>query len=313
MRAQPGHQAMLVIDFERDVTCLMVVAFGLTLLGVLQLVFRSRKGLLIPAVVLAVGCGGAVLFRSPREFWLPQAILSGAALFLVALRCKPVQALLRSSGLHALLLLLIGPGLLVATAWLWYGPPELVVEIPPTGVVQDSMLRPADERLVTDRGHPVPLFTLAKEGPDGGEREWMKHSAASLSVLRTGPADQNYNCHGWVFAGGRGWLYPSEVDDILRDNGYERVSTPRPGDLILYRGVTGEAAHTGLVRVAEGRLILIESKWAWLGRYVHAPYDSPYGSDICYYRSARAGHQLAGANSGPAPDRSSVSRGNLGE
>src|SRR5260370_30354203 len=205
---------MLGIDFERDLTCLMLVAFGFTLLGILQLLHRSRKALLVPAVVLAVGCGAALLCRSPRDFWLPQAILSGTALFFVLLRCGRVQALLRASALHAMVLLLIGPGLLAATAWAWRGPPDLAVEILPTNVVQESMLRPADDRLVTDCGRPVPLFALTAEPRDGAEREWMKNWAAALGVLRTGPADQSYNCHGWVFAGSRGWLYPKEVDNI---------------------------------------------------------------------------------------------------
>jgi hypothetical protein len=291
---------MLGIDFDRDATCLMLIAVGFTLLGFLQLLDQSAKAAVVAAVMLAGGCGAALVSGSSRDLWMPLAVVAGVAFFFLALRSRCVRSLLRAGSLHAAVLLLTGPGLMVAIAWAWRGPPEIVLDVPPTNIVREEMLSAAEDRLATDRGHAVPLFALAQDGRPSGDEEWLRRWGESASVLRTGRADQHYNCHGWVFAAGRGWLHPSEVEAILRDNGYEPVTTPRAGDLIIYRGATGEAAHSGLVRVAAADgLILIESKWAWLGRFVHAPRDSPYGTEICYYRSGRCGHQLAAAGSEP--------------
>ena len=78
---------------------------------------------------------------------------------------------------------------------------------------------------------------------------------------------------------------------ILADNGYQEVSPPAPGDLIVYRERRGQVDHTAVVRFV-GDLVLVEGKWNCLGRYVHRPEQYPYGQTFAYYRSARRGHLL---------------------
>jgi hypothetical protein len=116
----------------------------------------------------------------------------------------------------------------------------------------------------TDAGQTVPLFVPAPESRDRpiiDELSFLGRQDLLPRVIRTGPASRDCNCHGWVF----------------RDAG-------------------GQIVHSGLVRAAtdEG-LILIESKWGKLGRFLHMPTDHCYRNSTCtYYRSGRAGHWLRG-------------------
>src|SRR5262249_55569883 len=91
---------------------------------------------------------------------------------------------------------------------------------------------------------------------------------------------------------------------ILADNGYHVVAQPQVGDVITYRDVHGKVTHSGVVRVVEHGVILIESKWGHLGCYLHRPEDQPYGDRFTYHRSARKGHVLSGlrqqGQAGPA-------------
>jgi hypothetical protein len=87
------------------------------------------------------------------------------------------------------------------------------------------------------------------------------------------------------------------VEAILCDNGYQRADTPLKGDLIVYRNDPGMILHSGIVlEVVHENLVLIESKWGPLGRYLHPPEYQPYGSIFAYYRSPRQGHQLPVVN-----------------
>jgi hypothetical protein len=98
-----------------------------------------------------------------------------------------------------------------------------------------------------------------------------------------------------VYTGGRYWLNPPEVELVLRDNGYDAVDEPREGDVIAYRNDEGVLTHSGLVRVAQEGVVLIESKWGPLGRYLHRPEQQAYGQRFTYHRSDRAGHVVAAA------------------
>jgi len=158
-----------------------------------------------------------------------------------------------------------------------------------------------------------PLFWVAAARTDAGRPVWFAvppspRPAAELAtaearvldglglagrLARRGPASDGCNCHGWVFAGGRYWVNRDDVELILADNGYEPVATPRPGDLAVYREAGGAIAHTAVVRRAGGPVV-VEGKWLWMGVFEHAVGDSPYGTDLTYYRSARAGHRVAG-------------------
>jgi len=112
-----------------------------------------------------------------------------------------------------------------------------------------------------------------------------------LTLIRTAPPDPASNCHGWVFTGGRYWVRDADVDQILADNGYHETTEPQAGDLIVYRGASGEVAHTAVVRVA-GDMVLVEGKWGSMGCYLHAPDQYPYGYGWSFYRSPRRGHLL---------------------
>jgi hypothetical protein len=104
-----------------------------------------------------------------------------------------------------------------------------------------------------------------------------------------------------VFAGGRYWIGPEDVEAILADNGYRTVSDPRPGDLAIYREGTA-IAHTGIVRTGgPGVPLLIESKWGWMGVFLHRPEDTCYGQQITFYRGARDTHLVAGLSASNPP------------
>jgi hypothetical protein len=160
--------------------------------------------------------------------------------------------------------------------------------------------------VVTDRGtrvgawqatHPRPRAELdALEGRPG------RIPAVPPTAIRSQPADDRSNCHGWVFTGGRYWVSETDVEIILAENGYRAVPDPRPGDLAVYR-VDGVVTHTAVVRyVAPGMPVLVEGKWGRGAVFLHAAGESGYGTDFTYYRADRAGHLLAGADRRPAPD-----------
>src|SRR6185503_14107368 len=105
--------------------------------------------------------------------------------------------------------------------------------------------------------------------------------------------DNRANCHGWVFTGGWFGIAGQDVDKILLDNDYDRVEQPRPGDLVIYRDTEGRAAHSGIVRLAEGDLVLVESKWGAQARYLHRLLDQAYATTYEFYRSPRHGHFIS--------------------
>jgi hypothetical protein len=142
----------------------------------------------------------------------------------------------------------------------------------------------------------IPLYKVER---DAGYQEPEDDANSALlgefSLIRTGPADPESNCHGWVFAFGEYVIDGEAIDTILEDNGYAEVAAPQEGDLIVYRGADGIVEHTGVVReVSPSGAILVESKWGSQGRYLHAPADQPYWRAWGFYHSEREGHRLAG-------------------
>jgi hypothetical protein len=130
-------------------------------------------------------------------------------------------------------------------------------------------------------------------------------------VIQVGPADRSYNCHGWIFTGGRYLLPDFEVDLVLRDNGYLPVTEPQVGDLAVYHDENGNPWHSARVwGVGEDGRVLLESKWAWMGRFLHPPEATPYGQNWTYYHSPRPGHLLRGLRDQrpEAPHASTLSR-----
>jgi hypothetical protein len=158
---------------------------------------------------------------------------------------------------------------------------------------------------VTDRGRDVPLWE-AGGGPGpaeqlrAGDDQTLRTNDLCGRAIQVAPGDRSYNCHGWVFTGGR-YLLPDEgVEPILQDNAYTPVERPEVGDLAVYRNDRGAVCHSARVwAVAEGGLVLLESKWAWVGRYLHPPDATPFGQQPTYYHSPRTGHLLRGLEGRP--------------
>ena len=146
----------------------------------------------------------------------------------------------------------------------------------------------------TDKGRAIGLFHFKMHST----REEMEQFIAAeqktvTQFIRLSDLDPTSNCHGWVFAGGKYGVRDPEVAGILADNAYAEVAEPREGDLAIYfRG--DRIAHSGLVRAADKRsTILVESKWGPFGVYLHPVDQQPWPGVCKFFRSPRAGHQLA--------------------
>jgi hypothetical protein len=268
---------------------------------------RSRRTLAGPVALLlaAVACMG---LGQPRGIWL--APLSLAALWVVGhVALSPlldqvgaVLAWLRRPSCLATTLLTGSALLLVALSVGGKDVPDAAEETPPALVIPTErygLRAETGKRVVTDCGRrihllvrtlPVPLVPelLARE------RTLLRPHLLNTGLVRLAPPSADCNCHGWVFLDGRYWLPTREVELILRDNGYQPVTDPHPGDLVIYRAPDGEAGHSGVVlALDEGGRPLVESKWADLGCYVHRA-DMPFFGRHQFFRSARTGHLLAG-------------------
>jgi hypothetical protein len=157
----------------------------------------------------------------------------------------------------------------------------------------------SNDSAVTDAGTPIALHEPVSARGEAEINSIEKHIVSDMRfsglLIRIAPPTDTHNCHGWVFTGGKYWLGPDDVQRILADNKYERVSEPRTGDIVIYRQ-GNNITHTAIVRspAANGRPILVEGKWGWMGVYLHAIDDSSYGKCHEFYRSPRDGHLLVG-------------------
>jgi hypothetical protein len=162
----------------------------------------------------------------------------------------------------------------------------------------------------TDAGRPVKLLEPRAARPSAEAESAERHTLSNMGyverLIRIEPATDVCNCHGWVFTGGRYWIGPEDVDSILADNGYRAVSDPRPGDVAVYRDGT-VISHTGLVRTGgAGMPVLIESKWGWMGVFLHRPDDTCFGRNYTYYRAARESNLIAGLGGPSTPGHDGV-------
>ena len=149
---------------------------------------------------------------------------------------------------------------------------------------------------ITDKGNYIPLYRLDadfstfvtySETADGKYTSFVHEG-----IQRNGP-DQNANCHGWVFTGGRFLLKGNDVDIILADNHYVEVAIPEPGDVVVYRDGANRILHTALVQgILRDGTIISESKWGVDKRFLHLPDDQPYSSIYTYYRTTRPHHLI---------------------
>jgi hypothetical protein len=145
----------------------------------------------------------------------------------------------------------------------------------------------------TDRGTRLTLHVPAK--PDFTPQGISNYEpSVAFDTTEVSGVDLRSNCHGFAFAGGQFLIAGEDVMAILSDNGYERVSEPRSGDIAIYFEANSPVPeHTGIVRKVGSGEILVESKWGIGKRYLHRVLDQPYGQRVEFHRSPRAGHRLA--------------------
>jgi len=286
-------------------------------LGLLGLLLHSGKKppswrpALALALVLAALGAGAALAGLEASLWQPFVSAGGVCLVLAFLRSpaalslgKGLFGLLRHPAAQSGILLLIGLGTVVAQSYAITQQrdqdiAESDVFIRPQDRVPDLSVSPVVTGY-TDEGSAVPVWvpnsdaSMAHE--PGREARFLQGSRLELKVIQTAPASNAYNCHGWIFAGGRFWVRGANVAQILKENGYRPAGEPRPGDVAVFRDATGEVSHSALVRSAgPGGAVILESKWGQMGRYLHRATEHAYSSHHCtYYRSSREGHVLRG-------------------
>jgi hypothetical protein len=156
-----------------------------------------------------------------------------------------------------------------------------------------------DVAVKTDGGTPMRL--MRPKDPRTPERLFqlqdkiLRKDLQRGRISRSGPADLQSNCFGWVFTGGRYWLFDEDVEQILKENRYSPVTAAAVGDVAIYRDVNDVISHVAIVRAArDDGTVLVEGKIGWMGVFVHRVQDSDYGQRYTFYRSPRRGHLLQG-------------------
>lgn len=260
---------------------------------------------------LAGACG---LLDRPLLLWLPALGIAGGALVIQACSFLDLSGavlgciqLLRSPRAQLVSLLTVAP---LALSALLLPPSRSDVPIHSSAqlLADTSVPNPSVIRLFqaqTDRGSPIFLALASPNiaAPDlkAIADRFIRDNGPENTLVNVSPADCACNCHGWIFGAGRFWIMGEEVETILQENGYGEVMVPRVDDLIVYRGERGQITHTALVRtVTTDGLILLESKWGQMGRYIHKPEDPRFPSTFTYHRSSRKGHRLKGLDN-PTP------------
>ncbi|MBX9680973.1 MAG: hypothetical protein K2X38_19630 [Gemmataceae bacterium] len=166
---------------------------------------------------------------------------------------------------------------------------------------QDGHAASSEESpLYTDRGEKIAIrkiFTGTSLQPAIVERQMAMLQRFRLreQVIQIPGGWQPCNCHGFTFADGQFWIPGGEVPKILSDNGYVEMQAPKPGDVAVYRNAEEEVIHTGIVHSANSEIILVESKWGRMGRFIHPHNRHCYIESTCtFYRSRRAGNTVQG-------------------
>lgn len=144
------------------------------------------------------------------------------------------------------------------------------------------------QSIVTQTSQGTPIPNQQNMNLAGNELALLQHWKAKYSVqLRTQPTGL-FNCHGLSFASRRTCISDkSAISQIIKDDGYQQVAPHDvlPGDVILYF-VDGGAEHSGIVvqgGMAPG-MMLVLSKWGTNGEFIHGAYNSPYGTDVRFFR-----------------------------
>jgi hypothetical protein len=286
---------------------LLAIAFANVAFGVgLLLVPRSFRWQVLPVVVSTMSIVTlTVIFVDmlPRvaawsdgsdRFWYQAGFVFLAVGFGYGLHRLQGQFARRHPYAAGIVLLVIGISLALWTTAQTTA--AELLEFDPTEMDQSSEVKPTQLVLYTDAGMPIRTY-LARPLP-AGERPQLqddKNCARYVGkVINVAPSSYDSNCHGWVFAQGRCGLAGNDVRAILNDNEYQQVEAPAVGDLAVYW--QGESIqHTGIVRLADASgFVLLESKWGYLGRYLHEPLVGPYPPDVRFYRTPRGTHLLRG-------------------
>jgi hypothetical protein len=325
--------------FSLEVSSFSVLALGAAGLatGLLVVLFAPRRAsaragrALALATALGVAAEASLLAGLPKVVWVPLFGLAAAwALFGLARLAPPLgdrtgalagrtaRRLSLATGYLArhprgqgLSLCLAGAALV---GWQAYQiqreiepqdfPPDPLAEInQPVDIVAAR-----DIYLLTDTGSRVPVYRPFNPDDNGPAWDWegawlCKHGLDRHVIATDGPTVV-YNCHGWVFTGGRCWVRNKTVKMLVAENGYQTVRQPRPGDLALFRDTSGEFVHSAVVSsVSASGQVLLESKFGRAGRYLHTAEKHAYPEcSLTYYRSPRQGHLLRGQDgAGPAP------------
>jgi hypothetical protein len=274
------------------------------LLGLARWLNWSRIGGCL-ASLLGAWALAALVFKQPAMAWAPPAGVAAAYFLAVAVQryhASFAQAI-SSRRVQGVALLIAGP--LLVSAWAVYLDSSTpITEFPPDEPVPAAAAPepvPTSKLALTDRGRAIRLYT--RSFIDKSEVARIEKEAKrifSLDFIRVSEPDSVCNCHGWIFTNGQYWVPTEKVDLILADNDYHKVEYPRVTDLIIYRDSLGQIVHSGLVRLADDNLVLVESKWGHSGRYLHRPADQTYSTVWDFYRSHRQGHLLPVREDGSA-------------
>jgi xanthosine utilization system XapX-like protein len=296
-----------MLSLNGEPLALAVLGLGGILLGLVELalacVKRSRTwpASVALAALLALAGGAAYAADLGPIIWQPALVLAGVAVALLLFRSPSSIAgrpVVQGAGMVLLSGVLLG-------SQLYRLDKNLEDDLLRSDFELSQMADPVDETsppvvvATTDAGRSIPLFHVSADAATTSADEEAR-SLGELrlrsKVIQTGPPDVRFNCHGWVFGDGRGWIRSKMVDAILQDNAYQVVERPLAGDLAVFRNQLDEVTHSGVVRTGEkDGSVLIESKWGRYGRYVHTPDWHCYGADkVSYYRSLRGSHVLKG-------------------
>jgi hypothetical protein len=259
-----------------------------------------RGPLVLATLLLSLGVTTAVA-GLPTFVSVPATILGMVWLLLALCPTVLISKAVRSTRLHGALLLIAGFTLLGWQAHAIDRSLNADLEESDKHLAALGAVPPLEEltdrKAWTDVGTFIPLLSVVPGTPEESpavETGFLSRHGYEMKLIQTSKIDPTYNCHGWVFTGGKAWIRGAFVEQILRENRYTAVSKPTGNDIAVYRDSRGEVMHTALVQgVAEDGTILMESKWGKLGRYVHTSTIHVYAGHSCtFYRSPRAGHLL---------------------
>ena len=299
------------------------VALGAVVSGVGFVLFAPKGWvgrLAIGAAGVLAAAGGALLVAPELAGWAG-GIAAGVAAVLLPLGSRSVRRFLAWAG-KCLTNPRVAGGAVLAAAGVWWGYEAYRYETAQAQMMDATMqgvtdvtpppTAPADTPAVTDRGTPIALATAVDPlTPAEAQRQETSCgvlSARAAALIRRGPAADESNCHGWVFAGGRYNLPGREVPTILAENGYTEVGVPAAGDVCVYRGSGGDVTHSAVVAaVLHDGTVLVEGKWGRMGVFLHTADASAYGTDYTFYHSPRGTHLLRGLDPDTATGTSAAS------